>query len=624
MSHSPRLAWILCFLLLATSGVSAALLIPDPGTASIMTAPALLAAIAALRLRRSDATATMPGPTQAATPAATAAPARAWQTMLDAAPIGVWKLDRHGRTRFGNRHLAKLCGGRVPGTLGSSGLRLAGPGDPAGPLGLPTSAEVEADLPGPDGQRRTVSLSASPWAVDAGDAGGGEGDEVCLVTLLDVSALKATRARLEHLAEHDPLTGLANRAQFRAAIAAMCASHEGGGLLLLDLDGFRRTNARHGLAAGDAVLRAAAARLLETVRPDDLICRLDGDEFGVVAFGAGEAATAAIIDRIAEALTGSLRFEDAELPLSASIGAACVPSHATEPDELLRAADLALFEARAAGKGACCLFRPELRLAAERREQLREALAAAIEQPEFHLVFQPQRDMQAQRLVGAEALIRWQSSRLGRAVSPGEMLPIAAETGMMPALDAWVLETALGHLADWTGRADAPPLLSINISGVTLRDPGFADRVARGLLRHGIAPGRLEIEIPEDLAVHDLPDIQATLDRLHELGIRLALDDFGAGHSSLPHVVQLPVHRLKLDRSIVSGLPDDAKARAVLNATMALAKGMGIEVIGEGVETEAQAFALRRAGCHVLQGWLIAKPLPIDVLLPPIPLRARA
>jgi len=610
-------------MLVAVTGAAAALLVPDRATAAILAIPGLLAAATALWLRRAEASATGSDPREATPPVASPPRSNAWQTMLDEAPIGVWKLDRHGRTRFANRHLAKLCGGRVPSTLGVSGLRLAGPGDPGGPLGLPTGGEVEADLPGPDGQRRTVSLSASPWAVDVNDTGG-DGEEVCLVTLLDVSALKATRARLEHLAEHDPLTGLANRAQFRAAIAAMCASHEGGGLLLLDLDGFRRTNARYGLAAGDAVLRAAAARLQETVRPDDLICRLDGDEFGVVAFGAGETATAAIVERIAEALTGSLRFEDAELPLSASIGAACVPSHATEPDELLRAADLALFEARATGKGARCLFRAELRLAAERREQLREALAAAIEQPEFHLVFQPQRDMQAQRLVGAEALIRWQSSRLGRAISPGEMLPVAAEAGMMPALDAWVLETALRHLADWTGRADAPPLLSINISGVTLRDPGFADRVARGLLRHGITPERLEIEIPEDLAVHDLPDIQATLERLHELGIRLALDDFGAGHSSLPHVVQLPVHRLKLDRSIVSGLPDDTKARAVLNATMALAKGMGIEVIGEGVETEAQAFALRRAGCHVLQGWLIAKPMPIDALLPPIALRARA
>jgi EAL domain-containing protein (putative c-di-GMP-specific phosphodiesterase class I) len=195
----------------------------------------------------------------------------------------------------------------------------------------------------------------------------------------------------------------------------------------------------------------------------------------------------------------------------------------------------------------------------------------------------------------------------------------------MPAIDAWVLESALRQLAAWSGRAGAPPVLSINISGEGLRDAGFADRVARALLGHGIAAARLEIEIPEDLAVRDLPEIAATLERLHALGVRLALDDFGGGRSSLPHVVQLPVHRLKLDRSIVAGLPEDSKDRAVLHATMALARGMGIEVLGEGVETEGQAFALRRAGCHVLQGWLIGRPVPAAELVPEAgALRARA
>jgi EAL domain-containing protein (putative c-di-GMP-specific phosphodiesterase class I) len=251
----------------------------------------------------------------------------------------------------------------------------------------------------------------------------------------------------------------------------------------------------------------------------------------------------------------------------------------------------------------------------EQRALLREAFAEALDTGELELHLQPQRDMEAGRMVGAEALIRWNSKRLGRWVSPAELLPAASEAGLLQRLDRFVLNRAVALLAEWEGQPGAPLSLGINISVTTLHEPTFAQEVRLGLEAAGVDPTRLEIEIPEDLAISDLPGVQKTLLALREGGVPLALDDFGGGHSGLPHVVRLPVQRLKLDRSIVANLPDDPKAAAVLRATMALARGMGIEVVGEGVETEGQAAALRQAGCHVIQGWLIARPMPADSFL---------
>lgn len=535
------------------------------------------------------------------------------RALLDAAPVALWRLDQAGRTVFANARLAALFGGRVPESLATSGCRLAGPPDPAGPFGFPPGREVEASLPDAQGRVRRVTIVASPWV-----PGPGKGEAACLLTLQDITPLRAAQARVEHLTEHDPLTGLANRAQFRGALEALVQGPAGGGLLLLDLDRFKSVNERHGHAAGDLLLCAVADRLCAGVRPEDMVCRLDGDEFAVLAFAAAAPGMEAMAHRLRQALAAPLRFGDVELPVSASIGIACAPDHARDAEGLLRAADLALGQAKRGGGDAVLPFRPELRLAAERQERLRQALADALREGEFRLAFQPQREMPSRRLTGAEALLRWNSRRLGRAVPPDELFPAAQEAGLLPAIDAWVLEAGLAQLAAWAGRAEAPPVLSVNISGESLRDPGFAGAVARALLRHGIEAWRLEIEIPEDLALRDLPEIAATLEALRALGVRLALDDFGAGRSSLPHVVQLPVQRLKLDRSIVSGLPGEAKDHAVLHATMALARGMGIEVIGEGVETESQALALRHAGCTILQGHLTGRPMPAEELvLPP-------
>ena len=533
--------------------------------------------------------------------------------VLEMAPVGIWKLDEAGRTIFANRRLIALFGEAAPADLAEAGLFLTSGGDAKGPFGFATLSENEAQLNLPGRHSRRLLVTASPWVPDA------RGRPACVLSLLDVTPLRAAQERIEELSERDALTGLANRATFRAALERMLADPKGGVLLLVDLDQFKAANDRHGQAVGDALLVEAARRLREAVRPSDLVSRLGGDEFAILALGANASFALPLADRLRQALRGPVAVEGREIPLSGSLGIACAPEHGRDADALLRAADLALYEARGVGRDSAALFQPALRERAESRALLREAFAEALAAGELELHLQPQQDLETRRLVGAEALVRWNSRRLGRWVAPAEMLPAAAEGGLLLQFDRFVLRRAVEMLAGWTDRPDAPPYLGINISISTLHDPAFAQEVAAALQAAGVAPGRLEIEIPEDLAIRDLPGVARTLAALREIGVTLSLDDFGGGHSGLPHVVRLPVQRLKLDRSITAGLPDDPKAYAVLRATMALARGMGLEVVGEGVEREAQAIALRRAGCHIIQGWLVGRPMSEAELVPSAP-----
>lgn len=520
--------------------------------------------------------------------------------LLDGAPVALWQLDAAGRTVFANRRLRGLFDGAAPPGLEGAGLRLCGPADGSGPLGLPPGQEREAVLSRPG--RAPLRLLVMASAAREGDGQ--------LLTILDVTPLKAAQERIEHLAEHDPLTGLANRATLRAALEALADDPAGGVLIRVDMDHLRAVNDRHGQALGDAVLREAARRLREAVRPSDLVARLGGDEFAVLCFGAGGDDALGMGERLRQALRLPYRQHGASLALTASLGMASAPLHGREPEALLRAAELATLEAKASGRDSFRAFDPALLERAERREEVRAAFVEALAADELELHVQPQLDRRTGLLEGGEALIRWNSPRLGRWVAPPEILLAAGEAAMLRELDLWVLRKAARLQASWLGRPGAPPRLGINISSVTLHDPRFAAQLRAVLDAEALPPEALEIEIPEDLAVRDLPGVARTMGAIHEIGVPLALDDFGAGHTNLTHVVNLPVQRLKLDRSHVSLLPDDPKAYAVLRTTMVMARSMGIEVIAEGVETEAQAEALARLNCHVIQGWLVAQAMP--------------
>ena len=537
-------------------------------------------------------------------PQGVAYPGAQLRALLELVPVGIWHLGPDGRSVFANRRLTEFLGGEVPAEYGAAGLDPSGIPPPGGPRDV---QEWEATLRRPGRKPLRLLLAASALA-DGGR----------LLAIQDLSPLKAAQERIEHLAEHDPLTGLANRAALRLGLEAMVSDPKGGSLLIVNLDRMKAANQRHGLCAGDSLLRAAARHLRDAVRPYDLVARIGGDEFAVLAFGAGAADALPMAERIRTGLVLPSRHGAGGLFVPGSIGVACAPDHGHEAETLLRAADLALQAAKAQGGNQACLFDPALRERAEGQAALREAFAEALDADELELHLQPQRDGESGALVGVEALIRWNSVRLGRWVPPIELLAAARQAGLLQRLDSWVLRAAIRLQRDWQGHPAAPARMGINVSIDSLLDPRFAGEVADALREAGLPPEQLEIEIPEDLAASDLPGVARTLAALRETGVELSLDDFGGGHSGLLHVVQLPVQRLKIDRSIVSGLPDDPKAYAVLRATMALARGMGIEVIGEGVETAGQAQALRRVGCCILQGWLVGRPAPPERMLAPL------
>lgn len=542
------------------------------------------------------------------------------RVMLNMAPVGIWELDDAGRTVFANPQTGALLGGKVPGTLAEAKLHQVLAGRPEPEIlqqqRLQRSA-IEVEHEGEDGGTpRRMLMAASCPLPETTEAQAGDGPHhTQLVTLLDITERRAAQAEAERLAWQDSLTGLGNRTLF---LRMMEERLESGGLTLLsiELGGLGRLNERHGHGVGDALLRAAAARLAQAVRADDAVFRLGGNKFAVLASGLDPKAARWLADRLYQILLNAFRHGGLEVGLTPAIGVARSPPVAGDADALRRAADLA--RQRSVADNTVVLYEEALGDEAEHSHRLREALAVAIPAGEFRLHWQPQLDAETGRLLGAEALLRWRCGALGRDVSPAELFPAAADVGLLGEIDLWVLEEALATKRAWAGRREAPPVIAINVSAPSLREVGFAELVMEALRRHGVPPEELEIEIPEDVPARDLDAMAQTLEALCSQGVRLSLDDFGGGASSMAHLVQLPVNRVKLDRSIVRGLPGGARESAILRAVAAVARSLEIELLGEGVENEGQSFALRGQGCTAMQGFFYGRPMPADELVPPL------
>ena len=544
-----------------------------------------------------------------------------YRALLDTSPVGIWYLDEDGQTLFGNARLANLYGGRMPASLDEAPLHRIDTQAGTGPFGFPPGREVEAVIPGASTRRRAnVLVCASAWFARDGNQKRG-----AVLSLLDITPLKAAQTRAEHLAWHDALTGLANRAQFRYAIDAALSAGEPVSLILVDLDRFKEANDRFGHAAGDAVLCETAMRLRGAVSVEDLVCRMGGDEFAILLRGPDAPARAAPLgSTLAVLLATPTHAAQQTIGMSASIGFASWPLHAANAEDLQRAADLALYAAKNAGRSRAAGFEPYMLEERERSARLGAALADAIQNDGLMLVWQPQVRLPGTSMRAAEALVRWPGNPIGKRMAmPDQILPVAEEAGLVTALDNWVMETALRQARDWEGVPGAPEKIAINVSRRALSDPTLPQRVAGLLLRYGVAPQVLEIEVPESLAARDLDEVTPVLAELSDMGIGLALDDFGGGLSSVSHLVRLPVSLIKLDRSIVAGLPGE-RERMILRAVMSLADGLSIPVLAEGIETDAQAFALRREGCTLMQGFLFGRPVPSNVLVPSPPRSLRA
>jgi diguanylate cyclase (GGDEF)-like protein len=425
-----------------------------------------------------------------------------------------------------------------------------------------------------------------------------------------LAGIRRQQAELEHLAMHDPLTGLANRARFGTVLAERLDAHRGAGVLLVDIDDFKTVNDTMGHAVGDQLLFEVAQRLRHHSTVSRLAARLGGDEFAVLLDADEPAEAEEAAARILSALAVPFRVGEHQLLANASIGVA-LAGPGDSADEVLRNADIAMYAAKAAGKASWARFEPRMRDEVVNHARLGSELHNAIIRHELYLAYQPVFDIVTGGMSGAEALVRWNHPVRGP-VSPAEFIPVAERSGLIVPLGSWVLREACEQLAKWHAEYGAAAIRSINVNVAArqLRESGFVDEVAAVLSDTGLIPANLVLEVTES-SVIDGRQVRDTLQALHELGVRLALDDFGTGQSSLSLLRAFPVDVLKLDKSFVDGICDgeDRGRLAVAAAVAQLAEYLDLYAVAEGIETAAQLERLRAMGYRLGQGYFMAKPL---------------
>jgi len=460
----------------------------------------------------------------------------------------------------------------------------------------------------PSGKLRWTSASGEPVFDDMGRFSG-----YCGVSR-DITERRTAEDSIRHLATHDTLTGLPNRALFTETLVHWLneARHEGTrlALLFIDLDHFKIINDTLGHDAGDQLLTQMARALRESLRPEDLVARLGGDEFVVLLRrpqGTEEAAVVA--HKLLGAATQPWLLEGQECRVSASVGICMFPDAAGDEAALMKGADIAMYEAKRAGRNAYRFFANEAPPQTLRRLQLESALRTALAQHELSLHYQPKIDLHSGRIIGAEALLRWNSPALG-AVSPAEFIPLAEETGLILSIGRWVLRTACEQHVAWRAAGLPPVPLAVNLSPRQFADEELLPDIRRVLHDTGLAAQMLELEITEGMVIADPQRALRTVQAIKRMGVRLAIDDFGTGYSSLAQLKRYPIDTLKIDRSLVCGLPGDVFDAAITDAIVVMSRALALTVVAEGVETVAQREFLLARGCQQMQGYQFSKPLP--------------
>ncbi len=420
--------------------------------------------------------------------------------------------------------------------------------------------------------------------------------------------------RVRFDAMHDAMCGLPNRTllldRLAQALARVKRHPEACfAVLSLDLDRFKLVNDGLGHLAGDDLLRAVSARLLNVVRAHDTVARLGGDEFAVLLEHTPDEKTAvAVVERMVQALTEPLQVHAQDVVVSASVGVTMWDARYERAEEMLRDAETAMYEAKNQGKGRHVVFTNAMHDRAAKRLGLESDLRRALEAREFELFYQPIVSLSTGALTGFEALIRWRHPTVGM-ISPLDFIPAAEESGLIVPIGRWVVEEACAQWARWQALGAGPLSLSVNISGVQFRNERLVSEVADSLARHGVDPGQLKLEITESVLL-DARAAERVLAELKALGVGLALDDFGTGYSSLSHLHRFPFEVLKIDRSFVSAMHNGPKHRDIVRAILLLSQAMHLAVVAEGVETLEQAKDLASLGCGHVQGFYFAKPLP--------------
>jgi diguanylate cyclase (GGDEF)-like protein/PAS domain S-box-containing protein len=534
----------------------------------------------------------------------------------------LWETDPDGRLRNVSQRLIQISGKSAPQLLGApfeilfrdekaSGRTSV----EAGPILSEGAVEVIALVAGRQAFReRVVEVTATGavqwWRLSGKPLYGKSGDFLGLRGIgVDITAARESEARIAHLANYDCLTGLPNRALFQDLASMECERAERTGvpcaLLYLDLDGFKIVNDTFGHALGDALLTRVAARLSALAQSSDLVARLGGDEFAILHTCTDMDDAFALARMVIEELSAPYAIDDVQVEIGVSIGIALAPSDATTPEVLLGRADLALYRAKAAGRGEVSEFTPDLEASVLKRRDLEVDLKRAIAQDELSLHYQPLVGLERGEVRCFEALLRW-SRDPGGPVSPADFVPVAEASGLIATIGRWVLHQACNEAALWPESIR----VAVNLSPIQFRQADLVLDVFQALEASGLAPNRLELEITESVFFEMNATTISNLRELRALGVRIALDDFGTGYSSLSYLIRFPVDKIKIDRSFIKDMNTRHECLAIIEAILTLAAKLSITVTAEGVETVEQAAMLRAHGCDDIQGFLFSPGRP--------------
>ena len=466
--------------------------------------------------------------------------------------------------------------------------------------------EFEHRIVRPDGAARWVRARAFPVR----DASGGR--YRIAGTLEDVTERRRAEDKLQHEAQYDSLTELPNRMVCRDRLGQALVQARrkawGAAVLFIDLDRFKTVNDMLGHAIGDAVLRQTGQRLSRCVRAGDTVARIGGDEFAVVLAEIARADDAgAVAQKVIDAMAPPMQLEGHEVFVSVSVGIAAFPADGADGETLMKNADAAMFKAKQVGRASYQYYTAQMNERAMEKLLLENDLRRALERDEFHLYYQPKQDMKSGRIVGLEALLRWEHPRHG-VMAPTQFVPLLEDSGLIVKVGDWVVRAACRQIRDWQEAGVPAVPVAVNLSAKQFLHHDLIGVIERAL-EVGIEPRLLALEITESDVMQRPEEVVAMLHQVKARGIAVAIDDFGTGYSSLAYVKRLPVDALKIDRSFVTGLPEDADDASIARAVIAMAHSLGLKVIAEGVETEAQRAFLAAQGCDQLQGYLISRAL---------------
>ncbi len=538
---------------------------------------------------------------------------RKFRTLVESSPDGLVIADAHGLITLVNRNAELMFGHSADHLIGQPIQVLLPPRhaefslfSAIGPRQSAANASHDLWATTRDGREFPVSISVS--AIDTEQGG------VVAAAIRDMTAHHASARRIEFLAHHDALTGLPNRIEMESHFAQASATAERSGtrvaMMFLDLDSFKTINDSLGHPVGDALLKGVASRLGQFVRASDFVSRHGGDEFLIMFTGlASRDDVTLAAERLVEDFSAPFLIDGHEIATSFSVGIAIYPEDGNDFATILKKADIAMYQAKAAGRATYRLFSEQMDVAAVGRHRIRNALHHALDRRELSLHFQPQIELAEGRLIGAEALLRWTHSDLGT-VSPSEFIPVAEESGLIVSIGEWVITEACKQAVHWQRPGRSPLSVAVNISAVQFARGDLEATVRRALQVSGLAPELLELELTESILIRNVDSVMATVSRLKRLGVVLSIDDFGTGYSSLTYLKRFAVDKLKIDQSFIRDLAEDADSAAIVRAIVQMAQSLSLKTVAEGIEDLQMVAHLRSIGCDQGQGYAIARPMP--------------